>query len=334
MFMITFGKFVISFESRYHMHPYTACSVYILEHMLKLKFWCLCSQELVRDRIWHNHMSLISHSLSATFLQLRESLEWLGSYFSRQRHTRSQLLQFGLYSHWKEYMPTLSSLLGFLALNGVMQEAKRLQEAAAPMEQGMLKKLMILQVLCSPVCIFPGQSCSPIPIFHCSYVSLSTGLPNPCIPHFVFSPIGIPMFLVPVTSFLCSSDPCVLPRGQETPGGGHTHGARYAENGWFSSSCVPIHIFLSWLCSPISIFPCSYMYVPISTVFLSPLFPISYSPQSLCSLVPVINSLCFYDPCVPQSLCFLVPLSPFLYVPLSLQGVHADPLQPAGVPGS
>lgn len=60
----------------------------------------------------------------------------MGNYFSRQRHSKQELLQFGLYSHWKDFMPALSSFLGYLALNCVLKEAKRLQETNRNIEIG------------------------------------------------------------------------------------------------------------------------------------------------------------------------------------------------------
>ncbi|XP_071496292.1 ectopic P granules protein 5 homolog [Diadema antillarum] len=79
---------------------------------------------------------LVQEETYLSLNELRDSLDWLGRYFSRQRHERAELKQYGLYSHWKDYMPTLSSFLGFLALNCVLQEAKRLQEMGTPIDQG------------------------------------------------------------------------------------------------------------------------------------------------------------------------------------------------------
>lgn len=74
----------------------------------------------------------------------------MGNYFSRQRHSKQELLQFGLYSHWKDFMPALSSFLGYLALNCVLKEAKRLQETNRNIEIG-IDHLFLLFVMKSIV---------------------------------------------------------------------------------------------------------------------------------------------------------------------------------------
>nr|XP_054752427.1 ectopic P granules protein 5 homolog [Lytechinus pictus] len=82
--------------------------------------------------------------------ELEESVVWMGNYFSNQRHSKQDLLRFGLYSHWKDYMPTLSSFLGYLALNFVLKEAKRLQETDGNIEQGIRKLWELVLSLFAP----------------------------------------------------------------------------------------------------------------------------------------------------------------------------------------
>ncbi|XP_041457856.1 ectopic P granules protein 5 homolog isoform X2 [Lytechinus variegatus] len=82
--------------------------------------------------------------------ELEESVVWMGNYFSNQRHSKQDLLRFGLYSHWKDYMPTLSSFLGYLALNFVLKEAKRLQETDGNIDQGIRKLWELVLSLFAP----------------------------------------------------------------------------------------------------------------------------------------------------------------------------------------
>ena len=69
--------------------------------------------------------------------QFQETIEWLAGHFSRQRHSNPQSSQFGLYSAWKPYIQPVTSFLGYLALNCVVLEAKRVHDAGLDAMQGM-----------------------------------------------------------------------------------------------------------------------------------------------------------------------------------------------------
>lgn len=103
---------------------------------------------------------LVQEETLLSLNELRESLEWLGNYFSHQRHSKPDMMQFGLYSHWKIYMPALSSLLGYLALNCVLQEAKRLQETNIATDQAIQKLWDLVLSFFSPW-VRPAEAPTP-----------------------------------------------------------------------------------------------------------------------------------------------------------------------------
>eukprot|EP00057_Strongylocentrotus_purpuratus_P029333 XP_011683807.1 PREDICTED: ectopic P granules protein 5 homolog [Strongylocentrotus purpuratus] len=103
---------------------------------------------------------LVQEETLISLNELVQSLEWMGNYFSRQRHSKQELLQFGLYSHWKDFMPALSSFLGYLALNCVLKEAKRLQETNRNIEIG-IKKLWDLVLSFFAPWVGPAEAALP-----------------------------------------------------------------------------------------------------------------------------------------------------------------------------
>ena len=69
---------------------------------------------------------------------MKETIEWLTMYFSRQRNSNPHSGQFGLHSNWKQYHQPLVGFLGYIMLNTIILEAHRVVEASLDVEQGRL----------------------------------------------------------------------------------------------------------------------------------------------------------------------------------------------------
>ncbi|XP_022106571.1 ectopic P granules protein 5 homolog isoform X2 [Acanthaster planci] len=82
--------------------------------------------------------------------QLQETVEWLTTYFSRQRNNNPQSGQFGLHSNWKQYHQPLVSFLGYIILNTIILEAHRVIEANVDVEQAVRRLWTLLSGLFYP----------------------------------------------------------------------------------------------------------------------------------------------------------------------------------------
>ncbi|XP_077996830.1 ectopic P granules protein 5 homolog [Glandiceps talaboti] len=67
--------------------------------------------------------------------QIKETIEWLTTYFSKLRVSSTEIARFGLYSTWRPYIKPLSNFLGFLSQTFIVKEAERVISIGIGIEQ-------------------------------------------------------------------------------------------------------------------------------------------------------------------------------------------------------
>ncbi|XP_070546998.1 ectopic P granules protein 5 homolog isoform X2 [Ptychodera flava] len=82
--------------------------------------------------------------------QIKETIEWMTSYFQKLRVSSTDIARFGLYSKWRPYIKSLSNFLGFLSQTYIVKEAERVIAIGMGIEQAIDQLWKITHELFTP----------------------------------------------------------------------------------------------------------------------------------------------------------------------------------------